>query len=105
MINEAIIKETPPEQYSIRQLSEISGVNAVTIRAWERRYGLLKPSRTTKGHRFYDDADIDMVRNILNWLDRMHARPAYQRMVAKARPNGMLSPPMPLPDEARPPPR
>ncbi|MBP8029874.1 MAG: MerR family DNA-binding transcriptional regulator, partial [Pseudomonadales bacterium] len=30
------------DQYSIRQLSEISGVNAVTIRAWERRYGLLK---------------------------------------------------------------
>lgn len=70
MMNEAMISETPPEQYSIRQLSEISGVNAVTIRAWERRYGLLKPSRTTKGHRFYDDADIEMVRNILNWLDR-----------------------------------
>ncbi len=49
--------------------------------------------------------DNERFPNILNWLDRMHARPAYQRMVAKARPNGMLSPPMPLPDEARPPPR
>jgi len=49
--------------------------------------------------------DNERFPNILNWLDRMHARPAYQRMVAKARPNGMLSPPMPLPDEARPRPR
>jgi len=42
---------------------------------------------------------------ILDWLARMHARPAYQRMVAKARPNGMIGPPVPLPDEARPPSR
>jgi len=49
--------------------------------------------------------DNERFPNILNWLGRMHARPAYERMVAKARPNGMLSPPVPLPDEARPPPR
>ena len=58
------------EQYSIRQLSEISGVNAITLRAWERRYGLLKPQRTAKGHRYYTADDVDTVRNILNWLDR-----------------------------------
>ena len=67
------------DQYSIRQLSEISGVNAVTIRAWERRYGLLKPSRTAKGHRFYTADDIETVRNILIWLERGLARPAVQR--------------------------
>ncbi len=58
------------EQYSIRQLSEISGVNAVTLRAWERRYGLLKPSRTAKGHRYYTADDVECVRQIVNWLDR-----------------------------------
>lgn len=58
------------EQYSIRQLSEISGVNAITLRAWERRYGLLKPQRTSKGHRYYTANDIETVRNILNWIDR-----------------------------------
>ena len=57
-------------QFSIRQLSEISGVNAITLRAWERRYGLLKPSRTEKGHRYYTADDIENVRNIVNWLDR-----------------------------------
>ena len=49
--------------------------------------------------------DNERFPKILDWLDRMHARPAYQRMVAKARPNGMIGPPVPLPDEARPPPR
>jgi DNA-binding transcriptional MerR regulator len=58
------------ERFSIRQLSEISGVNAVTLRAWERRYGLLKPSRTDKGHRYYTTDDVERVRNIVNWLDR-----------------------------------
>lgn len=46
--------------------------------------------------------DKEKFPNILSWLERMHARPAYQRMVAKARPNGMIGPPVPLPDEARP---
>lgn len=58
------------EQFSIRQLSEISGVNAVTLRAWERRYGLLKPQRTSKGHRFYTQEDVEKIRQIMNWLDR-----------------------------------
>ncbi len=49
--------------------------------------------------------DNERYPKILDWLARMHARPAYQRMVAKARPNGMIGPPVPLPDEARPPSR
>lgn len=62
--------QTDQEQYSIRELSTITGVNAVTLRAWERRYGLLKPARSGKGHRYYTTADVDTVRNILVWLDR-----------------------------------
>lgn len=61
---------TDEQQYSIRELSEITGVNAVTLRAWERRYGLLKPARSGKGHRYYTADDVATVRNILVWLDR-----------------------------------
>lgn len=56
--------------YSIKDLSEQTGVNTVTLRAWERRYGLLKPQRTAKGHRFYGSDDVEHVRLILRWLDR-----------------------------------
>lgn len=37
--------------YPIRTVSDLTGVNATTLRAWERRYGLIKPLRTDTGHR------------------------------------------------------
>ena len=37
--------------YPIREVSRLTGVNSVTLRAWERRYGLIRPQRTPKGHR------------------------------------------------------
>lgn len=59
----------PPEDSEaclpIRTLSERTGVNTVTLRAWERRYGLLTPSRTAKGHRLYRDSDVEKVKRIL----------------------------------------
>lgn len=54
----------------IREISRITGVNTVTLRAWERRYGLLIPQRTSKGHRLYSRADIDRVKEIQLWLGR-----------------------------------
>ncbi|MEC8483393.1 MAG: MerR family transcriptional regulator, partial [Pseudomonadota bacterium] len=53
------------DYFPIRILSEQTGVNSVTLRAWERRYGLLKPFRTEKGHRLYQPQDVDRVKKIL----------------------------------------
>lgn len=58
------------ETFSITQVSEITGVNSVTLRAWQRRYGLLKPLRNDKGHRFYTASDIELIKDILSWLDK-----------------------------------
>jgi DNA-binding transcriptional MerR regulator/methylmalonyl-CoA mutase cobalamin-binding subunit len=44
--------------YKIRQASIRSGVNVPLIRAWERRYGVVSPSRTAAGYRLYDDEAI-----------------------------------------------
>jgi DNA-binding transcriptional MerR regulator len=52
----------------IRELSEQTQVNTVTLRAWERRYGLLIPQRTPKGHRLYSDADVTKVKDILAFI-------------------------------------
>jgi len=54
----------------IREVARITGVNAVTLRAWERRYGLIVPLRTPKGHRLYEEAHIQRIRDILTWLNR-----------------------------------
>ena len=56
--------------YPIGTVSEITGVNAVTLRAWERRYGLIQPERTPKGHRMYSQTDVDKIQQIVNQLGR-----------------------------------
>ena len=58
------------EWLPIREVSRQTGVNAVTLRAWERRYGLIVPHRTPKGHRLYSDAHVQRVMHILTWLNR-----------------------------------
>ncbi len=56
--------------FPIRTVSTITGVNPVTIRAWERRYGLIKPQRSDTGRRLYCQADIDLIQQILGLLRR-----------------------------------
>lgn len=55
---------------SITALSEETGVNPVTLRAWERRYGLLRPSRTGQGYRQYSPDSVARVRSILDWVEK-----------------------------------
>lgn len=53
----------------IRTVSSLTGVNSVTLRAWERRYALIKPIRTPKGHRLYTMADVDLIHQVVSLLD------------------------------------
>jgi DNA-binding transcriptional MerR regulator len=46
----------------------LTGVNAITIRAWERRYGLITPQRTPKGHRLYTHRDVERIKHIVELL-------------------------------------
>lgn len=56
--------------YPIREVARQTGVNPVTLRAWQRRYGLLQPARTDSGHRLYSEADIALIKKILVWLEQ-----------------------------------
>lgn len=58
------------QHYPIRAVSQETGINSVTLRAWERRYGIIKPHRTPKGHRYYTDDHIETINNIVKWLDK-----------------------------------
>ena len=58
------------ELYPIRAVSALTGVNSITLRAWERRYGLIKPVRTPKGHRLYTREDIDLIHKVTALLDK-----------------------------------
>lgn len=54
----------------IREVARQTGVNAVTLRAWERRYGLIVPQRTPKGHRLFSADHVQRIHTILTWLNR-----------------------------------
>ena len=54
----------------IREVARQTGVNAVTLRAWERRYGLIVPQRTPKGHRLFSAEHVQRILAILTWLNR-----------------------------------
>lgn len=55
--------------YPIRTVSTLTGVNAVTLRAWERRYGLLRPIRSATGHRLYTQKDVELIHKLVQLLD------------------------------------
>ncbi|MBC7212531.1 MAG: MerR family transcriptional regulator, partial [Pseudomonas sp.] len=54
----------------IGEVARLTGVNPVTLRAWERRYGLITPQRTPKGHRLYPQDQVQRVQAVLRWLER-----------------------------------
>ncbi|MEW8509089.1 MAG: MerR family transcriptional regulator [Candidatus Thiodiazotropha sp.] len=67
--------------FPIRVLAERTGVGASTLRAWERRYKLLTPQRTPKGHRIYTAKDKRIVDYVVELLHEGHSLPTIARLV------------------------
>jgi DNA-binding transcriptional MerR regulator/methylmalonyl-CoA mutase cobalamin-binding subunit len=62
--------EQGPGLFPIRTVSELTGVNSITLRAWENRYGLIEPIRKASGHRLYTQEHIDLINRVVGLLDR-----------------------------------
>ncbi|MCE5993084.1 MerR family transcriptional regulator [Pseudomonas sp. 5FOS] len=58
---------TPADLLPMRDVVSLTGINPVTLRAWERRHGLISPQRTEGGHRLYTARDVQRIRDILHW--------------------------------------
>ncbi|UVL25119.1 MerR family transcriptional regulator [Pseudomonas donghuensis] len=76
----------------IREVTRLTGVNPVTLRAWERRYGLIVPQRTGKGHRLYSQDDVQCIRQILTWLN-CGVAVSQVRSLLEAAPSAAQAPP------------
>lgn len=50
--------------YTIGTVSKLTGVGSITLRAWERRHGLITPVRKESGHRLYTRDHIDQINRI-----------------------------------------
>jgi MerR family transcriptional regulator, light-induced transcriptional regulator len=67
----------------IGEVARRTGVAVPTLRAWERRYGLLSPDRTDGGHRLYGEVDIERVRAMVRLLDEGWSAAAAAREVLR----------------------
>lgn len=56
------------QEYDIRTIAEITGMNPITLRAWEQRYQLVVPKRAANGRRIYTQDDLEKISSIIGWV-------------------------------------
>jgi DNA-binding transcriptional MerR regulator len=84
----------------IGELARRLGVSQDVLRAWERRYGLLEPVRTSGGFRLYSAADEQRVRRMQSHLARgLAAAEAARAALAEEGDRSVVAHPEPVPTE------
>lgn len=78
--------------FRIGELSRRSGVSPELLRAWERRYGLLEPTRSKGGLRLYSPHDLERVRTMQRYLDSGMAAAEAATLALRAEPAHTESP-------------
>jgi DNA-binding transcriptional MerR regulator len=77
--------------FTIKDLENLSGIKAHTIRIWEQRYNFLKPKRTTTNIRYYCNDELKTVLNIallnkygfkISHIDRMQPQEIREKILS-----------------------
>lgn len=86
------LSNTP--EHTIRTVSERTGVPAVTLRMWERRYAVVRPSRSRGNYRLYSERDVALLRWLKHEVDTgtpiRHASATAKAMVRNGTWPGVL---------------
>ena len=69
-----------PAGLRIGELSRRVGLSPDVLRAWERRYGLLRPRRSSSGQRLYSEDDEVRVRRMRANIERGLAPAVAERL-------------------------
>jgi MerR family transcriptional regulator, light-induced transcriptional regulator len=78
-------------EFTIRDLENLSGIKAHTIRIWEQRYSFLKPKRTETNIRYYTNEELKIILNIallnkygfkISHIDKMNELEVKQRILS-----------------------
>ncbi len=76
--------------FTIKDLENLSGIKAHTIRIWEQRYSFLKPNRTDTNIRFYNNDELKTLLNVsllnkygfkISHIDKMTEQEMSQKIV------------------------
>lgn len=85
--------------YTVKQVSTLTGVSEATLRAWERRYGVVDPARSSGGYRLYDDTQLALLREMAALVrSGVPASRAATALTALPAVGGTDSPPPPVDD-------
>lgn len=63
-MNKIYITNLTMSKYSIKDLENLSGIKAHTLRIWEQRHKIINPKRTPTNIRYYDSNDLKLILNI-----------------------------------------
>lgn len=75
--------------FTIKDIENLSGVKAHTIRIWEQRYGFLKPQRTDTNIRYYTNEELKIILNIallnkygikISHINKMDVQEIHQKL-------------------------
>src|SRR6476620_4370976 len=64
---------SPSPGYPVRLVAVRTGLSPHVLRAWERRYSAVTPTRTEGGQRLYSDLDVQRLLHLQRLTDRGHA--------------------------------
>ena len=76
--------------FTIKDLENLSGIKAHTIRIWEQRYSFLKPQRTETNIRYYTNRELKTILNIallnkygykISHIDRMNEQELQNKLI------------------------
>ncbi|EGD41542.1 B12 binding domain/transcriptional regulator, MerR family [Nocardioidaceae bacterium Broad-1] len=56
--------------FTIKHAAERVGITTATLRAWERRYGVIAPHRSESGYRLYGERDVAVLRSMKHLVDQ-----------------------------------
>ncbi|MEI7058772.1 MerR family transcriptional regulator [Nocardioides sp. CCNWLW239] len=56
--------------YTIKHAAQQVGITTATLRAWERRYGIISPHRSEGGYRLYGEHDVAVLRSMKHLVDQ-----------------------------------
>ena len=77
--------------FSIKDLEQLSGIKAHTIRIWEQRFSFLKPSRTGTNIRYYTNEELKNVLNVsllnrygykISHIDKMNTKEMEEKILS-----------------------
>lgn len=78
--------------YTVKHAAQLTGIPAATLRMWERRYGVVTPSRSDAGYRLYDENALRRLRTMGSLVEAgWSARQAAERVLAEDPGDEMLA--------------